>query len=229
MIDIHTHVLPFVDDGSPDLETSIRMIQEEYENGVDAIIATPHHHYYRRFLKSKSEIEESFETLKAEIQKRQIPVQLYLGQEIFYHSGEDFADLLKRGEILPLNGSNTVLLEFSTSRQPEDLEEVIYSFNVNGYRVIIAHVERYEWMTYEKIKAIRSSKCRIQINAGSLVGKEVSFGKRLLLKKLLKEGLVDFVASDVHSFRPTMMSKAKEFVIKATKSEKIFEKTIESI
>ena len=227
MIDVHTHVLPFVDDGSPSLEESLRMVKEEVENGVDTIVATPHHHLYRKYLKSVSEIEEAYLLLKNELAKQKISVNLLLGQEIYYCSSEDVAELLKQNRLLPIAGTRTVLLEFSTTRAPEDLEEVVYSLNVNGYDVIIAHVERYEWMNYDAIANIRGKHCKIQVNAGALVGKEVSFAKKQLLKKLLKNDLVDFVASDVHSFRPCLMSKARDYVLKVTKSDKPFQSTIE--
>ena len=227
MIDIHTHVLPFVDDGSPDLEESVRMVREEVQNGVDTIIATPHHHYHRKYLKSVPEIEEAYNLLKSEIERQNIPVRLLLGQEIYYRSSEDVTQLLKQNLLLPLAGSRMILLEFSLSHAPEDLEEIIYSLNVNGYDVVIAHVERYEWMNYDMIKEIRGEHCKIQVNAGALMGKEVSFFRRQLLKKLIKENLVDFVASDLHSFRPCLMSKAREYVMKLTKSDLPFRSSIE--
>lgn len=227
MIDVHTHVLPFVDDGSSSLEESVRMIKEEVENGVDTIVATPHHHFYRSYLKSVSELEEAYLLLKSEIERQKIPVRLLLGQEIYYRSSEDVAELLKQNKLLSIGGTRAVLLEFSTTRAPEDLEEVIYSLNINGYDVIIAHVERYEWMNYDVIAGIRGKHCKIQVNAGALVGKEVSFAKRQLLKKLLKNDLVDYVASDVHSFRPCLMSRARDYVLKVTKSDRPFRNTIE--
>ena len=206
MIDIHTHIIPNVDDGSPNLETSINMIKHEIEIGVDTIICTPHH-IYHRYEKTVEEIKKQFELLKSEVEKLNLPVKLYLGQEICYTHREDIIKMLKEGKLLTLNNTNRILLEFSFTREPEDILDVIYNFSVNGYEVIVAHVERYEWMTLEKVKDLRKEGALIQINSNSYLGLTTWKEKRFT-KKLLKLGLVDYVASDTHSFRPSTLDKS---------------------
>ena len=206
MTDIHTHIIPNVDDGSPNLETSINMIKHEIEIGVDTIICTPHH-IYHRYEKTVEEIKKQFELLKSEVEKLNLPVKLYLGQEICYTHREDIIKMLKEGKLLTLNNTNRILLEFSFTREPEDVLDVIYNFSVNGYEVIIAHVERYEWMTLEKVKDLRKEGALIQINSNSYLGLTTWKEKRFT-KKLLKLGLVDYVASDTHSFRPSTLDKS---------------------
>ena len=206
MVDIHTHVIPFVDDGSPDLETSLEMIKHEIAIGVDTIICTPHH-VYHRYEKSVEEIKKNFQLLKEAVEKENLPIKLYLGQEICYTHREDTISLLKEGKLLTLNNSNKVLLEFSFIREPEDLLDIIYNFGVNGYEVIVAHVERYEWITYQKVEDLRMEGAKIQINSNSYLGM-TSFKEKLFTKKLLKHGLVDYVASDTHSFRPSTLDKS---------------------
>ena len=206
MIDIHTHVIPCVDDGSPNLETSIEMIKHEISIGVDAIICTPHH-IFHRYTKSVEEIKKNFLLLEEEVEKQNLPIKLYLGQEICYTHREDIISMLKNGELLTLNNTNRVLLEFSFSREPEDILDVIYNFSMNGYEVIIAHVERYEWMTYDKVVALRNEGAKIQINSNSYLGLTSWHGKRFT-RKLLKNNLVDYVASDTHSFRPSTLDKS---------------------
>ena len=206
MIDIHTHVIPCVDDGSPNLETSITMIKHEIEIGVNEIYCTPHH-IYRRYEKSVEEIKEKFELLKQEVEKLNLPVKLYLGQEICYTHREDILGMLKSGKLLTLNNTNRVLLEFSFTREPEDLLDIIYNFGVNGYEVIIAHVERYEWITYQKVEDLKAEGALIQINSNSYLGL-TSWKEKRFTKKLLKNGLVDYVASDTHSFRPSTLDKS---------------------
>ena len=201
MIDIHTHIIPNVDDGSPNLETSINMIKHELDIGVDTIICTPHH-IYHRYEKTVEEIKKQFELLKSEVEKLNLPVKLYLGQEICYTHREDIIKMLKEGKLLTLNNTNRILLEFSFTREPEDVLDVIYNFSVNGYEVIIAHVERYEWMTLDKVKDLKKEGALIQINSNSYLGLTTWKEKRFT-KKLLKLGLVDYVASDTHSFRPS--------------------------
>ena len=206
MIDIHTHVIPCVDDGSPSLATSIDMIKHEISIGVTDIICTPHH-IYHRYEKTVEEIKKQFELLKSEVENQNLPVKLYLGQEICYTHREDIIKMLKEGKLLTLNNTNRILLEFSFTREPEDVLDVIYNFSVNGYEVIIAHVERYEWMTLDKVKDLRKEGALIQINSNSYLGLTTWKEKRFT-KKLLKLGLVDYVASDTHSFRPSTLDKS---------------------
>ena len=206
MVDIHTHVIPYVDDGSPDLETSIAMIKHEIAIGVDTIYCTPHH-IYHRYEKSVSEIKKNFLLLKEAVEKENLPIKLYLGQEICYSHREDIIAMLEGGKLLTLNNTKRVLLEFSFTREPEDILDLIYNFSIKGYEVIIAHVERYEWMTFDKVKALRSEGALIQINSNSILGLTGGKEKRFV-KKLLKNNLVDFVASDTHSFRPSTLDKS---------------------
>ncbi len=206
MIDIHTHVIPYVDDGSPDLETSIAMIKHEISIGVDTIICTPHH-IYTRYEASVEVIKERFNFLKEEVEKLNLPIKLLLGQEICYSHREDAIAMLKAGQLLTLNNTNRVLLEFSFAREPEDITDIIYNFHINGYQVIIAHVERYEWITLDKVIAMKNEGALIQINSNSYLGM-TTWSEKRFVKKLLKKDLVDFVASDTHSFRPSTLDKS---------------------
>ena len=206
MIDIHTHVIPYVDDGSPNLETSLEMIKHEISIGVNEIICTPHH-IYHRYEKSVEEIKKNFQLLKEAVEKENLPIKLYLGQEICYSHREDIIAMLDKGELLTLNNTKRVLLEFSFTREPEDILDLIYNFSIKGYEVIIAHVERYEWMSFDKVKALRNEGALIQINSNSILGLTGGKEKRFV-KKLLKNNLVDFVASDTHSFRPSTLDKS---------------------
>ena len=206
MIDIHTHIIPCVDDGSPSLEESMKMIHHEIDIGVDTIVCTPHH-IHGKYEKSVEEIKEQFNLLVKEVEKEKLPVTLLLGQEICYTHREDIIAMLKEGKLLTLNNTNRVLLEFSFTREPEDLLDIIYNFGVNGYEVIIAHVERYDWITYDKVVDLRNEGALIQINSNSYLGMTTWKEKRFT-KKLLKHNLVDFVASDTHSFRPSTLDKS---------------------
>ena len=115
--------------------------------------------------------------------------------------------MLKNGELLTLNNTNYVLLEFSFSKEPDDLYDIIYNFSVNGYKIIVAHVERYDWITIDKVKGLKEEGAIIQVNSGSIVGLSSKKEKRFS-KKLLRLNLVDIIASDIHSFRPSTMAKA---------------------
>lgn len=217
MVDIHTHVIPNVDDGSRDIETSLEMLKEAVANGVTTLFATPHH-YYKHYEASVSTIRENFELLKAKAKENNIPIELKLGMEIYYTSREDIISMLKNDELLTMDGSKTVLIEFDLIREPREVEETLYRFKLNGYNVIIAHVERYAWISLDLIQSMRLEGAKIQINSTSILGKE-GFKKKWFVKKLLRKGLVDYIASDMHSFRRGNLSKAKDIV----KTNKYFE------
>ena len=125
--------------------------------------------------------------------------------------------MLQKGELLTLNNTNRVLLEFSFTREPEDLLDIIYNFSIKGYEIIVAHVERYLWMTYDKVVDLKNEGALIQINSDSIIGKTTWKEKRFV-RKLLKHHLVDFVASDTHSFRPSTLDKS----YKAIKNPDLF-------
>ena len=206
MVDIHTHIIPFVDDGSSSFEISLAMIKHEIDIGVDTIYCTPHH-IVGRYEKSVELIKENFDKLCELVKEENLPVTLYLGQEICYSHREDQIKMLKEGKLLTMNNTNRILLEFSFTREPEDVLDVIYNFTINGYEVIIAHVERYSWMTFDKVKDLRNEGALIQINSNSYLGLTTWREKRFT-RKLLRHKLVDFVASDTHSFRPSTLGKS---------------------
>ena len=217
MIDIHTHIIPNVDDGSHSLEDSLAMIRHEVDIGVDFIIATPHH-IYTRYETDVETIKKNFDLLVEAVKKENLPVKLALGQEICYSHREDILEMLKEGKLLTLNNTNTILLEFSFAREPEDIGDILYNFSIKGYQVIVAHVERYNWITIDKVKEMRAEGAYIQVNSGAVIG-ETTFKEKHFVHKLLKQNLVDIIASDVHSFRPSTLDKA----YKKVKNPKLFD------
>lgn len=207
MVDIHTHVIPFVDDGSSSLQDSLEMIKNEVSAGINTIIATPHH-IKNHYECSVEQIKENFNLLKEKVKEENIPVNLLLGQEICYRSSDKIIEKLNNHELLTLDETNLVLLEFSFVKEPDDILEIMYNFKCNNYEVILAHVERYEWMTFELVKTLKEYGVYIQVNANSVIGVNEGKHKKRFVKKLLKHQLVDIVASDVHSFRKSNMDKA---------------------
>jgi len=217
MIDIHTHIVPFVDDGSKSLEDSIEMVKRDISFGVKTIIATPHH-IRHRYEKSVEELKENFNLLNDKVKELGLDVNLILGQEICFSSRENIIEKLNNKELLTLGDSNYILLEFSFDHEPEDLSEVLYSIRSNNYEIIVAHVERYNWITLDKVYEMRAEGAYIQVNANAICGLTSGKEKRFV-KKLLKKGLVDIVASDMHSFRPSNLDKA----LAKTKNPDLFE------
>lgn len=218
MTDIHCHAIPMVDDGSPSMEASLAILRHEIENGVDAVICTPHHRIIDKYVKSAEEIKARFQELKDAAQAAQLPIRLYLGQEIYYNTNEDIFGMLKNGELLTMNGGNRILLEFLPIVPPSNLHDLVFNCIVKGYEPIIAHAERYRWMTYELIEEMKQEGALIQLNASSVIGK-AGLKRRFFTSKLIKNGLVDFIAGDAHSFRPCFMAEA----LKKTKRPDLFE------
>ncbi len=210
MIDLHTHVIPFIDDGSHSMEDSIEMIKESIAQGVTTIVATPHH-YYKKYQNTVEIIKNNFDFLKEQLTISNININLLLGEEIYYSSEEDIISLLKSKKLLTLNNTKYVLLEFSTTREVKDITEVIYNFIVSGYIPIISHVERYGWLKRDIIKKLKEEGTVISVNSTSFTH-NVSFIERHKVKKLIKLGLVDVVASDMHSFRRSTMGEARRIV-----------------
>ncbi len=211
MIDIHTHIIFGVDDGAKSLEESIKIIKEEIEQGVTDIICTPH---YRigMFETPSSKCIANFEALVEEVKKRNMMVNLYLGREVYYNH-----NLLKSVENklidYRINNTNLILLEFSYINDP-DIEEIIYQFKHRGYQVIIAHVERYQYIKdINTIYSLKRMGALIQVNASTIIGKH-GFKEKNRVFKYIKAGLVDFVASDIHYSRINYMKKAYEIITK---------------
>lgn len=219
MIDIHTHLIPYIDDGSDSMVTSLKLLRDEVQNGVTAAICTPHHYTSRGYMASVEKIRAGFADLKEAAKAEKIPIELYLGQEIYYTTKENIFSMLKNGELLTMNGGNKVLFEFSAIHQPPNVTDIIYEASAKGYQVIVAHIERYEWATEEVVTAMKNEGALIQVNASTVVeGGWSARRRRIFVKKLMENDLVDFIASDIHSFRPCMMADA----LKKTKSEKLF-------
>lgn len=218
MIDIHTHILPGVDDGSPDMETSIALLKEELKQGVTDIFVTPHYFKYRGYLSTSDENQLIFNQLVEEKKKQNININLYLGTEIYYD--KDTIRNLENSIVKPLGDSKFVLVEFSLFEESEDILEAINSITAKGYTPVIAHPERYPYIKKEDAYYyMRRMGAKIQINASSLLG---DYGKKTkkFVFKLIKKNLIDFVASDIHGFRKVKLSEAYEVVKKAFSIEK---------
>lgn len=210
MIDIHSHVIPFVDDGSGSLENSIKMLKTAEENGVTDLVCTPH---YRRslFETPKETLIENFELLK---KRNETSVRLYLGQEIAFN--KNVYSMLEKDELLTMNGTKYILLEFHYVDYV-DISGVVFECKLRGFKPIIAHIERYEYLSDDDIEEIFYSGALIQVNASSL-----NFGShyRGKVKRLIKKGLVHMVSSDVHVGRTYDMKKAFSFVAKKYGADK---------
>ena len=217
MVDIHTHILPLVDDGSASFETSLAMLKSEIEQGVTDIILTPH--YRKDYKLSPEKLREEFLAFCEKVKQNGIDINLYLGQEIMID--KKFKSLFVENMVLPIGQTKFVLIEFS-ERVPFDISEAVYVLSLIGYTPIIAHIERYKYADMDMVREIKDLGGLIQVNADSLVGKG-KFKYARKVKNLISEGLVDFVASDIHAFRKNTLKKCANYVSKKFGQE-VYEK-----
>lgn len=203
LTDIHTHIVYGVDDGPKTLDESIAILKAEQVDGVNRIIASSH---YRRNM-FEPELEtylKNFEIVKREAEK--FGIELYTGCE--YHANLDMIDGLRSKRHLTMADTNCVLTEFANGSEKSFIKERCYALLSNGYKPIIAHIERYQ-ATRRDVGLVRQlvdMGCYVQINAQSVTGED-GFLVKQYCKKLIDGDLVHFIGSDAHdvaSRRPTM-------------------------
>ena len=219
IVDIHSHVLPGMDDGSHDMEQSVQMLRLAREEGITHMILTPHYKQ-GRYRADTGMIHSRIRQLQELIEREELGIQLYAGTEAYYRSG--LAEKLEEGELCTLNGTNSVLLEFSP------FEEYLYIRNSMdellgmGYQPVLAHVERYQCLVkdIEKVRYLKDMGCEIQVNAGSISGNN-GFGMKRFTHKLLKEELVDYLGTDAHDMekRKPLMKKCVHLITKKCRTE----------
>lgn len=142
MIDLHTHILPGVDDGAPDLETSVLMAAVAAESGVTHLVATPHSNQRGAFENYASPaLQVRFDCLRAAVREAGIPLELSLGMEIF--GTGDVPKLLREGRLLTINGGRYLLIEFGFHEDPLRIERLLDELLAAGYWPVVAHPERY--------------------------------------------------------------------------------------
>lgn len=208
MTDIHTHVLPLVDDGSENFENSFFMIEEAIKQGVKNLICTPH---YRRgiYACSADEVRSAFNDFKAQVKEKGYDINLYLGREITVHKG--VGEKFESGQFLPLADGKFVLLEFPYDIET-DIDEICYRVRMIGYYPVIAHIERYSYFrSVEMVEQLRKNGVVVTVNAASVVKKSYPEENKFT-KQLLKKRLVDVVASDYHFNRVNYFKHAYDKV-----------------
>ena len=196
-IDIHTHILPGLDDGSRDMEQSLTMLQIAYEEGITDIIATPHN-MPGKGRASRKTIDEQIRKLQLMADRCHIPIHIWMGTEYYYC--EKVLRKLENENIITLGVSEYVLIEFNPLEEKSYIRNAVNAIYGTGYIPIIAHVERYIQLMKDirAVEDLRKLGARIQVNASSVTGKN-GFRIRLYTEKLLQKNMVDFIATDAHS------------------------------
>lgn len=215
MIDIHTHIIPGVDDGSDNMEDSLAMVRMAAECGVTSIIATPHCNmegYYDNY--HSRELVRAYKNLEERVKGSQIPVAILLGMEIFYTP--DLPQKIEEKTVIGLNDSRYYLIEFPFDVSARRLQDSLYTILEMGKVVpVIAHPERYYCVQHDPqvIYKLVMEGCVTQVNKGSIAGK---FGREpfCAAMELLEYNLAGCVASDAHTpyMRTTHMEGVYSFL-----------------
>lgn len=210
--DIHCHLLPYVDDGAQDRDESIELLKMQYQQGVRIICFTPH---LRKgmFETPDDTIIKQYEILRERatlVFKGRL--KTCLSRE--YYCDSSFIQRVESGEVIPLGHGPYLLTEFSRRYSESQFFEYVQMVLRQGYRPLIAHVERYpEMQDISSIKRLIKMGAKIQVNAGSILGRE-GLKQAFWARKLLKEGLVHIVASDAHDTeeRPPELGKVAKYL-----------------
>ena len=195
-MDIHSHILPGIDDGSPDIETSIELIRGLYDIGIRRSIATPHiiGDMYRN---TPEIINNALEKVKAACKKAKINMQLSAAAE--YMIDDYFLGLLKSKAPLLTLHKNILLTEISYSTPPVNLEVIASNILAEGYRPILAHPERYFFYhrNFDQYYRLREMGFLLQVNLLSLTGYYGS-GAKKAARFILEKDLASLVGTDLH-------------------------------
>ena len=199
MIDLHCHMLPGIDDGSPDEATSLAMARIAVGDGITFTACTPHI-YPGLYENNTRLIRERVAALQAKLDAEGIALHLTSGADA--HLTPELLDRLKAGTAPTLNGGRYFLLEPPHHVAPPRFEESVFGFIVNGYVPVITHPERLTWIEthYEVFKRLALRGAWMQITSGSLTGR-FGEGAQYWGERMLDEGLVHILATDAHSIR----------------------------
>lgn len=198
MIDIHTHILPFIDDGAENAGQSLSMCETALDNGVKAVVATPHFYKYDQINAAVTERDERITELCSVLEENKLRIDIYPGFEVFCRDGifniTDFSPLT-------VNKSRYMLCEFDFN-EPDALVIMRYTDYLSSCGVIpvIAHPERYAafFGDYEALNDFERWGTLFQLNAASFAGGHGPREKRLAAA-MLQCGFCDFIASDAHA------------------------------
>jgi protein-tyrosine phosphatase len=215
MFDLHSHILPGIDDGAANLDESLAMARAYVAQGVSVVACTPHilpgvYH------NTGPDIRLRVTKLQGELDAQDIPLRLLTGAD--NHIVPDFIDGLKQGRLLTLGDTSYVLVEPPHHVAPVRLEDLFFSILLAGYIPILTHPERLTWIEgkYAVIENLAARGVWMQITASSLTG---SFGSRAKFwaQRMLKQGLVHILATDAHNTR----SRTPEFLAGMTAAEQL--------
>lgn len=212
-VDLHSHLIPGIDDGSKSIEDSVQMIRALKDLGFNKIITTPHimSDYYRNtpdiILSGRDKVREA-------LAKENIDIPFDAAAEYYYD--EYFVDILKKQKLLTI-ADDYLLFELSYLTKPTGVREIIFEMQMKGYKPLLAHPERYPFLKLSEYEEYKQAGCLFQLNVLSLTGHYGSQAKQIA-EQLIDHNLIDFVATDLHHMQHIRLIHKN-----AAHTEKLFE------
>jgi protein-tyrosine phosphatase len=201
--DMHSHLIPGIDDGAPDNEGSLRLINGLIELGYKKVITTPHI-MWEMHKNSNQTIQEGCTKMREVLANLKIPMEFGAAAE--YYTDEHFEELLRNDVPMLTLKDKLLLIEFSIMSLPLDLKKILFSIQIKGYQPVIAHPERYMYFSQRTtwFDEMRDMGCMFQLNILSLAG---FYGKGPLETShyLIRKKYVDFIGTDLHHERHLKM------------------------
>ena len=195
-VDIHSHLLPGIDDGAKNLDNSIDLIQKMSSYGIQNFITTPHV-LGDVYPNTSTIINQKLEEVRQELKRRNI-TDISINAAAEYMMDEQFSFLLEKDDILTLKG-NYILVEMSYFSAPLNLYDVLFEIQLKGYKPILAHPERYTFYhnDFENYYKLKKAGCLFQLNLLSLT-EQYGKGVQKTAKKLIESNMYNYVGTDTH-------------------------------
>ncbi len=210
MIDLHSHILPSIDDGASTLDVALDMARMAVDDGIEVMACTPHF-MPGIYDNTAEDVRSRVDALNRILIDRDINLSLVTGADA--HIRPDFVSGLRNGEILTIHDSRYVLFEPPHNIMPQRMDELLYNIAIAGFVPILTHPERLKWIeqNYSVVTDLMESGVWMQITSGSLTGR---FGKRpqYWAQRMLAEGRVSILATDAHNTRsrPPLLAEGFE-------------------
>jgi protein-tyrosine phosphatase len=194
--DMHSHLIPGIDDGARTIEDSIALARRMHELGYKKLITTPHiqHDFYKN---TPEIIQGGLKKVRDALKAENIPIEIEAAAEYLMDDG--FEELAEKGKLLTFSGKH-VLVELSYFNPNPNLKNFIFNLQIDGYKVILAHPERYTyWFSdFDKFEDLKTRGVLFQLNLVSLAGFYPDPVKKYA-EKFIEKGMIDLVGSDMHN------------------------------
>ena len=213
-VDIHSHILPGIDDGAKDLEDSLKLISKMKKIGFSKIIGTPHI-YPGVYNNSLGTISKAFDKIDN--------TELDISFAAEYFICEEMIKEIEKKSLLTIK-NKYVLVETNFMSLPKNFFDIIFKLRTNGYQPIIAHPERYTYLSLEQFFKLKKIGCEFQLNLFSTTG---LYGRRVLdlANKLINKKVINFVGSDIHNLSTMIQFDNNIKISEIQLLEKIIENT----